>query len=423
MVRTRCCVLVGLCLVTACGGGQNRGDAVAKGGRGGPGVSDTEIRLGVLTDESGPRKAIGQLRMRAARVFFQALNDEGGINGRSVHLVFGDHQSSREIATQNYLQTRDSVLMFEQIFPVAFFNEELARDGMLASPVARYSSLAENRHLVMTGTPYRVEMSNAVDWLAGTPANPKGTKIAAVTQPDDYGADALAGIEEAARTHGFDVVTKVTYQPADQDLSHQVAALKQSRADYVFIAAASRVTGKIVEGCAKIGFTPHFIGNSFSFEPQIITENPALKPLFQKGWKTSGAFAHWGEDVPGMKKMLDAIGRYAPDQKPDPFFVQGWIQAAVVAEILDRADAADDLTRPGLIRALDSMTDVDLGGLSPTLSYGRDHLGRPPSRQTRMFEVSADNPRYPDMLKPITQFYTGETADRATAGTTTSQSR
>lgn len=314
--------------------------------------------------------------------------------------------------------------MFEQIFPAAFFKDELARDGMLASPVARYSSLAGHPHLVMTGTSYRVEMSNAVDWLAGTLADPEGTRIAAVTQPDDYGADALAGIEEAARTHGFELVTKVTYQPADEDLSDQVTALERSAADYVFMATASRVTGKIVEECARIGFAPRFIGNTFSFDPQIIAENPSLQPLFQKGWNTSGAYAHWGEDVPGMETMLDAVRRYAPDQKPDPFFVQGWVQARVVAEILQRADAADDLTRPGLIRALHSMGDVDLGGLSPRLSYGKDHLGRPPSRHTRIFDVSADTRRYPDMLKPITRFYTGKTADSpAGVGATTSQSR
>jgi ABC-type branched-subunit amino acid transport system substrate-binding protein len=418
-------VLVGLCLVTvACGGGQGRGEGVAKGARDGPGVSDTEIRLGILTDESGPKKTIGRLRLPAARVFFQALNDDGGIKGRRVQLIVADHQFSQEIATQKYLQTRDSVLMFEQIYPVAFFKSELARDEMLASPVARYSSVAGNRHLVMTGTPYRVEMSNAVDWLAGTLADPKGTKIAAVTQADDYGADALAGIEEAARTHAFDLVTRLTVQPADDDLSTQVAALKASGADDVFITASARVAGKIVEWCAKIGFAPRFIGNTFSFDPQILNENPALKPLFEKGWKTSGAFAHWGEDVPGMKKMLDAISRYAPDQKPDAFFVQGWIQAGIVAEILTRAAANDDLTRPGLIRALDSMADVDLGGLSPRLSYGSDDAsGGPPSRQTRIFETAVDNPRYPDMLKPITEFYVGDTAGDPTLRATTSRSR
>ena len=423
-MRRRLCVLVGLCLVMgSCGGPQDRDDAAGKTAQAGPGVSDAEIRLGVLTDESGPRKAIGVLRLRAARVFFQALNDDGGIKGRRVRLVFGDHQSSREVAAQKYLEMRDSVLMFEHLFPVAFFTDELARDEILASPVARYSSVAGDRHLVMTGTPYRVEMSNGVDWLAGSLDNPKGTRIAAVTQPDDYGADALAGVEEAARTHGFDLVTKLTVQPADHDFSSQVTALKESGVDHVFMATPSRVTAKIVEGCADIGLTPRFIGNTFSFDPQIIIDNPKLKPLFENGWKTSGAFAHWGEDVPGMNKMLDAVRRYAPDQKPDPFFVQGWIQAGIVAEILSRADAADDLTRPGTVRALRTMADVELGGLSPRLSYGRESLGQPPSRQTRMFEAAVDDPRYPDMLKPITEFYTGATASVTAGPATTSQPR
>jgi ABC-type branched-subunit amino acid transport system substrate-binding protein len=423
-VRARFWVLLGLCLVTlACDGGQDRSDGVREGAESGAGGSDTQIRLGVLSDESGPRKAIGLPRIRAARVFFQALNDNGGINGRRVRLVVADHQFSREIAAQKYLEMRESVLMVEQIYPLAFLRDELARDEVLASPVARFSSLAGDRRLVMTGTPYRVEMSNAVDWLAGTLSDPKGTRIAAVTQADDYGADGLAGIEEAARSHGFDLVTKMTYQPTDTDFSAQVTALKESGVEYVFMTTTSRVTGKIVEGCAQVGFAPNFIGSYFSFHPEIIRENPALKPLFEKGWKTSGAFAHWGEGVPGMKKMLDAILRYAPDQQPDPFFIHGWIQAGIVAEILKRADEAGDLTRPGMIKALEGMPDVDVGGLSPRLAYGGEALGRPPSRKTRMFETSVDDPRYPDMLKPITEFFVGETAEDPTARSMTSISR
>jgi hypothetical protein len=130
----RCCVLVGLCLmVVACGGEQGRAGGAGKTAGGGPGVSGAEIRLGVLTDESGPRKAIGVLRLRAARVFFQALNDDGGINGRRVQLDFGDHRSSREIAAQKYREMRDSVLLFEQLFPAAFFKDESA--GTTSSPV------------------------------------------------------------------------------------------------------------------------------------------------------------------------------------------------------------------------------------------------------------------------------------------------
>jgi ABC-type branched-subunit amino acid transport system substrate-binding protein len=421
-VRTRLCVLVGLFVVTlACDGGPGTGErrhaSVA-----GPGVTATSIRLGVLTDESGPNKAFAVARLRAARVFFQALNDDGGINGRRVDLVVADHQFNRDVAVQKYLAMRESILMVEHVYPMAFVEDDLARDEVLASPVARYSRLAGKRLLVMTGPSYRDEMANAVDWLAGTLAEPEGTRIAAVSQADEYGADGLAGIEATARHHGFELAARVTYQPTDTDFSNQATALKDSGAKYVFMATQSRSTGRIVEACANIGFLPDFVGNYFSFKPQIIADNPALKPLFEKHWKTSGPYAHWGENVPGMKRMLEAIGRYAPDQSPEPLFVQGWVQAEIVAEILKRAEKMNDLTRPGIINALDSMRDVDLGGLSAPLSYGKDHLGRSPSRQTRIFETAVDDARYPDMLKPITPFSAAAT-DGPTDRVPNSQSR
>lgn len=409
-MRGRTYTLVAVFLLTLACGGENGRDTVPLSDRSGPGVSDTEIRLGILSDESGPRKAIGVPRVKAARVFFQALNDRGGINGRQVRLVVADHQFNPEVATAKYREMRDSVLMIEQIYPHGFLRDDLTRDGVLASPVARFSNLAGNPHLVMTGTPYRIEMSNAVDWLAGTLADPQRTKIAAVTQADDYGADGLAGIEEAATSHGLQLVSTLTYQPTDVDFSAQVAALKASGAEYVFMTTTSRVTAQIVEGCARVGFAPTFIGTYFSFNPQITADNLALKRLFAERYKTSGPFARWGEDVPGMKAMLDAITRYAPDQKPDPFFLHGWIQADIVAEVLERAAETNNLNRPGMLKALESMPDVDLGGLSPTLSYGRDAGGRPPSQQTRMFDIAVDDPGYPDMLRPITEFYVGQTA-------------
>jgi ABC-type branched-subunit amino acid transport system substrate-binding protein len=409
-VRKRSATLVVLFLLTLACKGENGPDGVAASDRSGPGVSDTEIRLGILSDESGPRKAIGLPRVNAARVFFQALNDQGGINGRRVRLVVADHQFNPEVATAKYREMRDSVLMIEQIYPLAFLRDDLIRDGVLASPVARFSRLAGDRHLVMTGTPYRVEMSNAVDWLAGTLADPHRTRIAAVTQADDYGADGLAGIEEAASSHGLQLVTTLTYQPTDVDFSSQVATLKASGAQYVFMTSTPRVTAEIIKGCAGIGFTPSFLGSYFSFHPQIIADNPALKPLVAKSLKTSGPFARWGEAVPGMKAMLDAISRYAPEQTPDPLFLHGWIQAGIVAEVLKQAAEMDNLTRPGILNALESMPAVELGGLSPSLLYGREARGRPPSQQTRMFDIYVDHPKYPDMLKPITEFYIGETA-------------
>jgi hypothetical protein len=122
--------------------------------------------------------------------------------------------------------------------------------------------------------------------------------------------------------------------------------------------------------------------------------------------------------------MLEAIQRYAPDQTPEHLFLQGWIQARIVTEILKRADDGNDLTRSGIVEALEGMGELELGGLSPGLSFGRASIGQPPTRHTRMFETVVDDPRYPDMLKPITQYYSGETANKAAvAPTPTAPSR
>jgi ABC-type branched-subunit amino acid transport system substrate-binding protein len=425
MMRSRFCLPIVVCLlILSCDRTQQQSQGVGEATRAGPGVTETEIRLGILTDQSSPRDVLALPRLRAARVFFQALNDNGGINGRRVQLVVADHQFNRETALQKYLEMRDSILMVEQVYPVAFLEAELVRDGVLVSPVARYARLAQQPLLVMTGAPYRVEMSNAVDWLAGTLPEPGGTRIAAVTQADEYGADGLAGIEEAANTHRFNLVTRLTYQSTDTDFSAQAAALKDSGAQYVFMTGTSRAAGAIVEGCAEIGYTPSFIGSYFTFRSQMIADNPTRTPLFAKGWKTSGPYAHWGEDVPGMKEMLEAIKRYAPDQTPEHLFLQGWIQARIVTEILKRADDGNDLTRSGIVEALEGMGELELGGLSPGLSFGRASIGQPPTRHTRMFETAVDDPRYPDMLKPITQYYSGETAIKASvAPTMTAPSR
>jgi len=48
----------------------------------GPGVSDTEIKIGNTMPYSGPASSYGTLG-KAAAAYFAMVNDEGGINGRS----------------------------------------------------------------------------------------------------------------------------------------------------------------------------------------------------------------------------------------------------------------------------------------------------------------------------------------------------
>jgi branched-chain amino acid transport system substrate-binding protein len=59
------------------------------GGQYGPGVSDTEIKIGNTMPYSGPASSYGTLG-KAAAAYFAMVNDEGGINGRRINFISRD---------------------------------------------------------------------------------------------------------------------------------------------------------------------------------------------------------------------------------------------------------------------------------------------------------------------------------------------
>src|SRR5271156_3664618 len=52
----------------------------------GPGVTDTEIKIGNSLPYSGPASAYGQIG-RTEAAYFKSLNDKGGINGRKINFI------------------------------------------------------------------------------------------------------------------------------------------------------------------------------------------------------------------------------------------------------------------------------------------------------------------------------------------------
>src|SRR2546430_11487526 len=63
-----------------------------------PGVTDTEIRIGMWTPLSGPVALLGQSARDAARLWAQEINEKGGIHGRKINFIFYDDAGSPQEA-------------------------------------------------------------------------------------------------------------------------------------------------------------------------------------------------------------------------------------------------------------------------------------------------------------------------------------
>jgi branched-chain amino acid transport system substrate-binding protein len=86
----------------------------SRGGRKkyGPGVTDTEIKIGNIAPYSGPASAFGILA-RVQDAYFKKINSEGGINGRKIKFISYDDAYSppKTVEQARKLVESDEVLL------------------------------------------------------------------------------------------------------------------------------------------------------------------------------------------------------------------------------------------------------------------------------------------------------------------------
>jgi ABC-type branched-subunit amino acid transport system substrate-binding protein len=406
-------VAVGSMLLAACGSSStSSGNSTTI--KDGPGIdlANKTITLGVLTPLTGPVAApIGIPLTAGIELYFKAVNDAGGIDGFKVVLVERDSKYSPDLQVQAYNDIHGRVAMIAESLgtpPTVAIKDLAAQDHMLVSAATLASSLAREKYLVLIGTPYRLQVENAFDYVVNKlhDANPK-TGI--IYQNDDYGQDGLTGYTEAVKAYNLNDVGQAPYGTTDTSFVAQAAQMKAAGAKYVFLTATPTFTAKIILTAHALGYDPQWILQSPSFSPALLAV-PGLGDLMtHEAWVVSQGAA-WGDtSKPGMAEMLNDLKNAQSKQAPDGFFEFGFTESKVTYAILKKAADNKDLSRDGIFKAFESLRNVDLGGLEPNLNYGSssDPNQRVPSRDNTVYAL---DPTAPAGVKDLSGDFTGTAA-------------
>ncbi len=380
----------------------------------GPGVDVTNktITLGILSPYSGPvADPIGKPLARGVEVYFDSVNANGGIDGYKVKFLEEDTQYNPQLEVQLYNQIHTKVAMIADSLgtPTTFAIKDLAAaDHMLISAATLSSALAREKYLVLVGTPYRLQVENAFDYVVNK-LGVKNPPVGIIYQNDEYGQDGLTGYKEAVNFYHLHDVGQAAYAVTDTDFTAQVSQLKAAGAKYVFLTAIPTATAGIIATAFKLGYNPQWILQSPAFA-QALLAVPGLSALLRHDWLVSQG-ATWGDtSQPGMAQMMSDVQKYAPDQKPDGFFQFGYTESKITYEILKKALDNNDITRDGLLTAFESLKNVDLGGLLPPVNYGSSPNERVPTRDSIVFAI---DPTQPTGIKPLSSDFTGGAAQQS----------
>ncbi len=379
-------LVLGLPLVgAACAGGA---DAPST-----PGVVGDTIFVGVITPLSDAVAVIGRPVAVGIQAALRQANERGGLGGRYMVKAIEEDITYANPSTgvQKYQKIKGDVAMFATVLGTDQVNGVvplLGEDSLIVVPTTFDMAWVRQPNLVPWGPPYQVWVVNAAAYYLENGG--AGKRLCSMVLATGYGEAAEEGLEVASEALGFEIAAQTRFRQDDQDFVAPITQLRNAQCDAVFLASLPGVTGRVLGAAAQLGYEPQWIAQSPAWAAALA--GTPLRDYYARHLWLIVPGPEWGDmSVPGMADMLDAFAKYAPDQQPDIYALFGYVLGRTTLGVLEQAVAQGDLSRTGLLHALETLETIDYGGLSPTYRYGPAEAREAP-RAVSIFRIDPDGP-------------------------------
>ncbi|MDX2650234.1 ABC transporter substrate-binding protein [Streptomyces sp. PA03-1a] len=360
------------CVLTACGGDEGTaavdGPVDANGVKTGPGITDSTITLGVLTDLSGPYGPLGRSVLQAEKLYADQVNAEGGVCGRKLKLLVRDHGYDVDTAVVHYGEMEPKIAAMPGLLGSTIINallDSIEVDDVMTTSLGYSSALLGQPTLTTINATYDVDMINGFEYLADTQGLGPGDRVGYIYLEGDYGSNARRGARFVADKRGMTLVEKKV-GPARKDLSEEVRELGEAGVKAVLISTSPAQTAAAVGAAAAGGLDVPFLGSAVGYDPQLLKTPaaPALLKMLQLVAPTPAMTS----DTPEVRKLVADYKRRYPGDPLNQGLETGHNTMAVAVQDLKSACEAEDLSREGIIAAHRRLKGFD-PGLGPALDF------------------------------------------------------
>jgi branched-chain amino acid transport system substrate-binding protein len=340
-----------------------------------PGLTDTEITIGLFGPLSGPLIGYGLDPLNAAKMVYEEANKKGGIHGRKIKLVVEDDKCMPNdlVSVAKKLTTIDKVFMLHGgscTAAVAAAQDYINREKI---PMVMLNAAGDNA--VFPPTPYVFGSFQATQRVYGSAlANFAAQQIKAKTaaiivHDDDYGNANLKTAKAVLERQGVKIVAEERIPPNISDVTAPMLKIRAAKPDVILSGAYPAPAVLIAQKYAEYGMTDIPLMQATQGIPSPATfaknvGNPDALKNFYHTW----SFTDIG-DKAISEKYLKLYKGYYPDRDPSPFYVTGLPSAFMVVAALEKA--GKDLTRESFVKALEG-TKVKPDVMAGELAFGEN---------------------------------------------------
>jgi len=347
------------------------------------GVTDTEVKIGCLTDTSSVAAYAGVAVGQAFKDFFAYVNDNGGINGRKIKVIVEDNGYFPKTS----LPAAKKLIMKDKVFAIPHCLGSAA--SAVIMPIckkervpmfpngANFSFYEPVKDVIFVPyTSYYSQAGRAVDWIVSKEPN---AKIGILYQDDSMGKDQLAGAKNAMKFYGKKLTKIEGFRRGTVDFSSQIMAMRDAKCGYVLVSSMVRATSQVLNQAAKIGYKAQFIGNLSSINVKLAE----LAPNASDGYMATSAYVPLDADVPGIKELRKVMKKYSGDKYAmNDHYIMGWIYSSAFAEGLRLAGR--DLTIDSFIKGMERINHFEMGDVMGPMTFGpKRHAGSVASKMVK----------------------------------------
>lgn len=338
-------------------------------------ASQAQIRIGQTSGFTGAVSASVNEINRGAKLYLDAVNAEGGVNGQQIELMSLDDKFQVPLAVENakklIADPRVVALFLNRGTPHAQALLPLLAEGQMPlvapSTGAMILHTPVNPYVFHVRTTYQREAERVVRHL-GT----AGLETVGILYVDDsFGEDAIQGALKVFNEAGKTPVISAKIDRTKPDYQAVAAKIAQAKPLGILIVGSQ---ASVADGIRAI----RAAGSRATIA--TLSNNAASGFIKALGQYAPGVIV--SQVFPSERKMaipmIAAAARLANDAKIDhltPAMIEGFAGARVLVAGLRRAAKdSKEITRASLKRALETFNRVDIGGLEVSFSP-TDHSG------------------------------------------------
>ncbi|MDY7030280.1 MAG: ABC transporter substrate-binding protein [Thermodesulfobacteriota bacterium] len=366
------------------------------------GVDDSEIKIGVIYDQTGPATPVTVPASKAFKNYFRWVNEKGGINGRKIKLIIEDDRYSipATISAYKKLLLKDKVLVLmgpASSHGIFALTSAIIKDKVpcVIPPSSDRVVVPPKRYMFASGPTYTDQIQLIYQYMVRD-LKIKKPRIAFVYNDTEHGKLGLKAAQKYKDKYGIEIVTIEIVNPGVLDATSQALKIRKVKPDFVVMHLLVDNSIVTMKSAMKMGIKGiGFLGTQYTCTEDTIK----VAGKAAVNYKGIAIYSSWYDKGPGMEEMRNATLKYHPGtEKPyrPKAYTQGWGDATILAEGIKRAGR--NLSGERLVDSLETIKNFDMRGLCGPVTFGPDnHKG---SRYVKVYKADVDG----GLLKPVSDW-------------------